>query len=99
MKLRKREIAAILKLVERFGVASRVNIGLAIGLLEEEVCMNKKTARNTIKRLAKFGFVHVLRDDEEILVEIEDPLRVLKRYVDEYLEKRLKRCRKPSAKT
>lgn len=94
MKLRKRELAAIIKLVDTFGIGCRVNLGLVLETLEKDVCMSRKVAKNSLKRLAKLGFLRLIRDEREVLVMIEDPLHVLRKIAGEYLSGRKSRCSK-----
>lgn len=92
MKLRKRELAVIVYLVTTHGVGARVNAGLILSDLEKNMCMSKKIAKNSIRRLAKLGFLRVIRDEREILVEVQDPIQVLKKMADDYIHGRQSRC-------
>jgi predicted transcriptional regulator len=87
-----RELAALYILHRR---GADLNYGEAIDILRQGMCMNKKTARNVLKRLRKIGAVTVYKDGGELRVRVRSPWEYLEALLSSYIELRGARCRGP----
>lgn len=87
---KKREVAALWLLHSR---GPRLNVGEAIDVLREEMCVTKRTASNIVKRLRRIGAVRLERDGDSIVVEALDPAEFIRRYASSYIASRRARCR------
>lgn len=87
---KKREVAALWLLHRR---GPRLNIGVAIDLLREELCVTKRTASNIVKRLKRIGALKIERDGDSYVVEALDPAEFIGRYASSYIASRKGRCR------
>ncbi len=88
---KKREVAALWLLHER---GPRLNIGVAIDVLREELCVTKRTASNIVKRLRRIGVVKIEREQDGFVVEAMDPTEFIGRYASSYIASRKGRCRR-----
>ncbi len=87
---KKRELAALWLLYRK---GESLNLGEAIDVLRKDLCVNRKTALNIIKRLKKLGIAEVRVLENEIQIKLKDPLTLVKYIAEEYLELRKRRCK------
>ncbi len=84
----KRELAALYLIYSR---GPDMNYYAAIDLLRSEMCMNKKTARNIVKRLRKIGALTVYMEGGELRVRAEHPWSYLEEKLKSYISGRRSR--------
>ena len=89
---KKRELAALYILYSR---GNDLNYLEAVELVKNNMCMNKKTARNVIKRLRKIGAITVYKAGGELRVKVMSPWEFLERKLQAYIESKAKRCMGP----
>ena len=89
---KKRELAALYILYSRGG---DLNYLEAVELLRKEMCMNKKTARNVLKRLRKIGALTVYKAGGELRVKARSPWEFLEEKLQAYIGSRARRCMGP----
>jgi DNA-binding MarR family transcriptional regulator len=87
---KKRELAALWLLYSRGGT---LNLGEAVDILRDELCMTKRTASNVIKRLKRLGVADIEVKENEIRVKVKSPFEVLKTLAEEYISRRRSRCK------
>ncbi len=87
---KKRELTALWLLYTK---SSEMNLGMAIDLLRDELCMTKRTASNVIKRLRKLGLVEIRVHNDEIRLKAVSPLSLIENIASQYIELRRKRCK------
>ncbi|MEB3816434.1 MAG: hypothetical protein LRS46_00620 [Desulfurococcales archaeon] len=87
---KKREWSALFILYEE---GRELNMGTAVDLLRDRLCVTKRTARNILKRLARLGLINFRVADGQVRVEILNPSEALARLVNEYVSTRRRRCR------
>ncbi|GAB6147514.1 hypothetical protein [Stetteria hydrogenophila] len=87
---RKREVAALWLLHER---GPTLNLGEALGVLREELCVTKRTASNLLKRLRRLGAVKLETRGGGVVVEAVDPAEFIGRLASSYIAFRKGRCR------
>jgi len=85
---KKREWAALLILADK----APLNLGEALDLLKNQMCVTKKTALNIIKRLKRLGLARLEVTPSGVLVSILEPSEALRLLVNRYLEGRRVRC-------
>lgn len=88
----KRELAALYLLHTMGG---DLNYGEAIDILRTRMCMNKKTARNVVKRLRKIGALTVYKEGGELRVRVRSPWEYLEELLSHYVNVRSGRCAGP----
>ncbi len=93
MRVRRRELAAVILLHKLYGVG-RVNLGLVLDTLRNEMGVTKRTALNIVRRLGKLGFLAFTRDNEALYVELRNPCMVLEEYAMSYVKFRKERALK-----
>jgi len=85
---RKREWAALLILADK----SPLNLGDAVIVLKNNMCVTKKTALRIIKRLRRLGLAKVETAKDGMVVSVLKPSEALSLLVGRYLEGRRSRC-------
>ena len=87
-KLNKRELVSYYLLLR----SGTLNIGEAVDLLSERLCMTKRTARRVIKRLKRLSLVNVEVKEDSLLVKARGLEEVLTEVSEGYIESRQRRC-------
>ncbi len=85
----KRELTALVLLYDK---GPRLNLGEAIEILREELCVTKRTASNIVRRLRRIGAARVEVERERISIEVVSPDELLRRVAEAYLDGRKRRC-------
>ena len=93
---KKREWAALVIL---YDAGSKLNLGEALDILRERLCVTKRTARRIVGRLRKLGLLKLERREDSIIVSVQDPLHALRALAERYANMRRERCSiRPRAK-
>jgi Mn-dependent DtxR family transcriptional regulator len=93
MRVRRRELASVILLYKLHGTG-KVNLGLVVDTLRNEMGVTRRTAVNIVKRLRKLGFLSISRDSEGLYVELRNPCSVLEEYAMNYVRYRRERALK-----
>ena len=87
-KLSKRELAAYI-LLERYG---EIELGAALDLLSNELCMTKKVSRNIVKRLRKLKLLEYYKINNKIILKIKSINDALNEFYSNYRSTRAAKC-------
>jgi len=71
-----------------------INLGEALDLLSQEMCVTRKTARSIIKALAHLGLASISVDGGEVKVKAVDPSHYVREVALSYIRGRKDRCRR-----
>ncbi|MCE4625086.1 MAG: hypothetical protein F7C35_04400 [Desulfurococcales archaeon] len=87
-KLSKRELVSYYLLLRR----GSMELGGAIELLSENLCMTKRAARRVIKRLKRLHLVKIKAGNGTLIIEARSAEEVLAETAEQYSESRRRRC-------